>query len=579
MIDLLHTHDAWLLSVVLVPVVMASLALVPVCRDAVFRLAALAALPALAVSLVGPVEASWPSLFLGTTLTTDGIRATWLFFTAVLWFCAAWFGRHYLEHDPARARYNFYFLGAMTGNIGLVIAGDPVSFFTFFAVMSFLSYGLVVHDGQAASRRAGKVYLGMAVLGEVFQFAALAMAIFPIIGTFSAPVFQSLELLVEPSGAVIALFIAGFGIKAGLLGLHVWLPMAHPVAPTPASAVLSGSMIKAGVLGWLFFLPMGEAAHPVAGSVMVTLGLAGAFAAALYGSLQTNPKAVLAYSSVSQMGLITTGIGVAMSSPHLWPAMTWVVVMYAAHHAFAKCLLFLGVGIRSTRPLAGGEGTLFWGGTLVAALALIGAPFTSGMVAKAALKGAVGDGPVVLLLTIAAAGTTALMVRYLVTLRRIEYDPHHVAPRALLLPWLVLLAMVLGFTFYLGRALAVSHTLFIATGAWWKGLLPFAGGLLVYGLVQKIWRRAPWHPSPGDVYIPLAASGNRIAGALNRANFAWEEWWATRGHETASAARVQVKAWLDRISDFENRLAIWSAGSVVVILASAWMFWLVFRGG
>ena len=94
----------------------------------------------------------------------------------------------------------------------------------------------------------------------------------------------------------------GFGIKAGALALHFWLPLAHPAAPVPASAVLSGAMIKAGLLGWLRFLPLGYAALPAAGLGLVGVGLAAALIGAAAGALQRNPKTVLAWSSVARWG-------------------------------------------------------------------------------------------------------------------------------------------------------------------------------------------------------------------------------------------------------------------------------------
>jgi hydrogenase-4 component B len=140
-----------------------------------------------------------------------------------------------------------------------------------------------------------------------------------------------------------ALLIAGFGVKAGLLGLHVWLPLAHPVAPTPASAVLSGAMVKAGLLGWLRFLPLGTAALPVVGATLVVLGLAGAFLAALAGVLQRDAKTILAYSTVSQMGLLAVGVGLALAEPAAWPLAAAALPLYALHHGCTKAALFLGV--------------------------------------------------------------------------------------------------------------------------------------------------------------------------------------------------------------------------------------------
>lgn len=511
--------DAMLIALaVLLPLLLAGCALLP-CGGRVIRFAPWAVLPALLLSLAEPVSVRWEGVLLGIAFATDGYSVNWLFITAILWLCSAWYGSYYLAHDAARARYAFFFLGAMSGNIGLLLARDPAGFFTFFALMSFMSYGLVVHDGAVASRRAGRVYLAMAVIGEVLQFAALSVLFFPTIGQNLPLVFQSLESLPPPNGWVVGCVLAGFGIKAGLLGLHVWLPMAHPVAPTPASAVLSGSMIKAGLIGWITFLPLGRVAMPEAGMVLVALGLSGAVIAAVMGVLQNNAKAVLAYSSVSQMGLMATGIGVALGVPHVWPVTKWVVLVYASHHAVAKCMLFLSVGLRTTRPLTGIGSLLYWGGTIVAALALIGAPLTSGAVAKSLLKDAVASSgmvygeAIVLALTLSAIGTTVMMLRYLLLVRRMNYDVHHGVSPAIWLPWMLLLVMVLGFTFYVSGRLWHEGVIPPVKWALWKSMWPLCAGLGLYASVSWIWRKGNHPPvaiPPGDVYHVFARVMERI---------------------------------------------------------------------
>jgi hydrogenase-4 component B len=122
----------------------------------------------------------------------------------------------------------------------------------------------------------------------------------------------------------VGLLAAGFAVKAGIMPLHVWLPLAHPAAPVAASAVLSGALIKAGLIGWLRLLPLGGAAWPGWGTVFVVVGLTTAIAGALIGVAQTRPKVVLAYSSVSQMGIIATLVGVGLLAPAAAPPRSWL---------------------------------------------------------------------------------------------------------------------------------------------------------------------------------------------------------------------------------------------------------------
>jgi formate hydrogenlyase subunit 3/multisubunit Na+/H+ antiporter MnhD subunit len=183
---------------------------------------------------------------------------------------------------------------------------------------------------------------------------------------------------------IVTLLILGFGLKAGLVPLHVWLPLAHPAAPMPASAVLSGAIVKAGIIGLIRFLPFGESL-PGWGEVLAAMGLFTAFYGVAIGITQANPKTVLAYSSVSQMGVTVAVLGLALAAGEAgW---TRLAAFYAVHHAcwrrapcswlsvsspLWRCAIALGAGAGGTagtglrwpaadrrrRGEAGGEGCL-----------------------------------------------------------------------------------------------------------------------------------------------------------------------------------------------------------------------------
>src|SRR5699024_2367349 len=150
--------------------------------------------------------------------------------------------------------------------------------------------------------------------------------------------------------------LVGFGVKAGTVPLHVWLPLAHPAAPPAASAVLSGAMVKAGLVGWLRLLPSGpdqtgltDGAIPqtvaIFGWVLLVSALAGGFASAVLGVLQNDPKVVLAYSTISQMGFTTAVVAVGLIEPEFGDVTAAAAVLYAVHHGLAKGALFLGVPV------------------------------------------------------------------------------------------------------------------------------------------------------------------------------------------------------------------------------------------
>ncbi|TVQ71043.1 MAG: NADH/ubiquinone/plastoquinone (complex I), partial [Chromatiaceae bacterium] len=423
----------WLALIPGAPLLLALLLAFPG-REYAWRLAPFAALPGLSGALLLPIGvwAEYPAVLLGAELALDPIGRGLLLVTALLWGAAAVFAQGYLRGDAAVVRFHVFFLLAMAGNLGLILAGDAMVFYLFFALMSLSSVGLVVHERTREAWRAGWVYLGMAMVGEVALFSGLLLLVHGAGGHSLA------ELASEaPSNSLAAgLLIIGLGIKAGLLPLHMWLPLAHPAAPTPASAVLSGVMIKAGLLGWMRLLPLGEPTLWV-GDVLLVLGLLGAWFGVVAGLFQSRPKTILAYSSISQMGLMIAGLGVAIQVPALAPALLAAVGLYAMHHALAKGALFLCVGI-ATRVR--GPWILAYVG--LPALALAGLPLTSGAVAKTALKAPM-EAPVVDLtvvlwvLTLAAAGTTLLMVRLVVVMLR-DRRPSRPLPLSMSMPWLVL---------------------------------------------------------------------------------------------------------------------------------------------
>jgi formate hydrogenlyase subunit 3/multisubunit Na+/H+ antiporter MnhD subunit len=512
----------WLLAAGL-PLLLAALVTVRTTRNAALNLAPFAAVPALALALgmqTGfTVEMNW--LLLGMRAGMDETSRVFMLFTALLWSVAGIYAHSYMREDPARHRFFAFFLMAMAGNIGLIGAQDIASFYLFFALMSFSAYPLVVHNGSDESRRAGKVYLVLVVIGEALLVPALLL---------SQRATGSLDVRALASGIgaspnrdlIIGLALAGFGIKAGALPLHVWLPLAHPVAPTPASAVLSGAMIKAGLLGWLRFLPLGVASLPEWGGLCITAGIAAAFYGVVIGLAQDDPKTMLAYSSISQMGLITAGVGIGLAEPEMWPLCRTAVLLYALHHALAKGALFLGVGLAVGAEHGSRQRQAILGGMLLPALALAGAPLTSGSLAKLWLKKAAAVAPAFWtgwlewLLPLAAVGTTFLMARFWLSLRR-GAPAHGPYPAGgMWMAW-ILLAVCVAFVTLLstptGGAAAAMETLSVS--AFW----PVAAGVLIASIVWFLSRRwnLHWPQIPrGDLLFFVLWCAGKTRRRFNR---------------------------------------------------------------
>lgn len=398
-------------------------------RQVLVRLAPLAAIPFLLLALLPgtmdrPVQLPW-ALF-GLSWGLDPVARPLVLTGALLYGVAlaavAWSRTTPGGGAPALTAF---LLVSFAGNMGVHTAGDAVTFYLSFTAMSFAAYGLVLHHRTAQARRAGRIYLVLTMLSESAILAALLL----ITAAGGARLADAPAATAASPHLhwIVGLLLVGFGVKAGTLPLHVWLPLAHPAAPPAASAVLSGAMVKAGLMGWLRFMPLGETALPAWGTALVLLALAGAFLAVPVGAVQSNPKVVLAYSTISQMGFLAAVVGVGLAAPELAAACISAAVVYSVHHGFAKGVLFLGVpiwqhfGAGRTRPVA----VL---GLVVASLAVAGAPLSSGSVSKYAAKTAV-EGAALFgvelaqLLPYVATGSTLLLLRFGQLLLRAQHTP------------------------------------------------------------------------------------------------------------------------------------------------------------
>lgn len=534
--------DALIVAALLAPLLAAALLAHPATRGVALRLAPWAPLPALALALVArePVVLELPWLLLGSRLGVDGTGRVFLLASALVWLAAGVYARAWLANDPRRHAFAGFFLLTQAGNLGVCLALDAAGFYFFFALMSFAAYGLVVHDRSAAAWRAGRVYLVMAIGGEMLILSGLLLA-------------------VAGHPAAAACLILGFGVKTGLPLLHVSLPLAYAAAPIPAAAVLAGALIKAGLLGWLRFLPLGEAALPDAGKALVLAGATAIVYGSTVGLCQRQPGALLAYSSVSQMGYFAAAIGAGLTAPELWPLLAPALLLYAAHHAVAKAALFLGLGVAERR------GATRWvlAGLALPALALAGAPFTSGMLAKLELKQALGalaapwTDLLLGVLTLGALGTALLMLRMFWLLRRAAAQGTGSAA-GLAAPWSLMLAGVVGLAAWLAPASAWQGTWTVSAtlAASWPLLTALA---LAYA-ARQVRLRAPDVP-PGDllVYVErLLAARGRLFTRLPRMATA-----PALPRPTARPARL------------ETRLRAWPLAGllwlVCLALLAAWM--------
>jgi hydrogenase-4 component B len=517
-----------------------------------------AALPGLAAALVVPVgtRVELSALVIGISFELDRTGAVFLGFGSLLWLLAGIYATGYLMRSLRLRSFVVFWLLTMSGTLGTFVANDVATFYVAFAIMSLAAYGLVVHDRTPAARRAGRIYIILAVLGETAMLASLMIASTHAESLQFADV--SLALTTGPGGdlALLGLIVA-LGLKAGLAPLHVWLPLAHPQAPTPASAVLSGVIVKAGIIGLIRLLPLDAA--PAWGDALIVVGLVTAYYGVICGLMQRDAKAMLAYSTLSQMGLVAallgSAIGVVDPIRNLDAA-----VLYATHHGLAKGALFLAIGVLA----AGGSRqfrTVAMAVTAFAAFAIAGLPFSGGAVAKLAIKTPMGTGISALLVTVSAVGTALLMMRFLWTVAKPPSDPLPRGPSwRLTVSWAAAAVAALLVPAYLFADLA-GYTFGVLASpanvrdAGWPILVAMALALAA----RRLWPGAAPMVPQGDVVVIGEAVAGRVRTAFDR---------ATAALDRAPRVRNQVSArfMLTAAEAVERRLQRWSVSGFVLLL-------------
>ena len=304
---------------------------------------------------------------LGIHFRVDFFGFVFAVLMSTIWFLATLYATAYMSHEHAQSRFFVFMLSTLGHCLGVVLAGDLLTLFLFFELMTFSSYVLVIHEETPDAMDAGAVTLYLGVIGGLCLLMGIFLLYFGI-GTLEIrPLYELIAQSSINPYTVMTLFLIGFGIKAGMVPLHIWLPKAHPVAPSPASALLSGLMIKAGAYGifrvvGMIFTPA-EIAHEVVeaaqgaaevaqavlpsvnfGLAIIWMGIATMFLGALMALLSNGAKKILAYSSVSQMGYILLGIGTAAYLGSHGPMGFAGALYHIINHAFFKAGLFMMVG-------------------------------------------------------------------------------------------------------------------------------------------------------------------------------------------------------------------------------------------
>jgi multicomponent Na+:H+ antiporter subunit D len=360
----------------------------------------------------------------------DALSVTVAIVSAFVWTLSSIYALRYMSHERHQLRFDLFSLFSLGGMMGIVLTGNLFSLYIFFELMAILSYVLVIHEETVPALRAGLKYLFMGIIGGLVLLAAI-IATYVTTGSVDITGTGIPGLAGSPWGPLIFwAFIFGFAIKAGMFPVHVWLPDAHPVAPSPASAVLSGIMIKAGIYGMIrtAYAVWGRDAMLELGQMpgLFWLGIITMLFASAVAITQTEIKRMLAYSSVAQIGYMVLGISLLTNLG------LQGTVLHLVNHALMKSTLFLAAGaiilmtgLREVKSL-GGIGRrmpITMACFTISALSMIGFPPFSGFISKwtLALGALEGPGAGTISTVMSGAAVTALLLSSLLNV--VYYGP------------------------------------------------------------------------------------------------------------------------------------------------------------
>lgn len=355
----------------------------------------------------------------GLNFTLDGFRMLYGLVAAFMWMMTTILSRQYFAHHGNRTRFYIFLLLTLGATMGVFLSADLYTTFIFFEIMSFTSYVWVAQEENEPSLRAAVTYLAVAVIGGLVMLMGIFL-VYHELGTLTisellpaaraylgmggegwkdltagyrltAEDYASRRQLLYAAG-VCMLF--GFGAKAGAFPLHIWLPKAHPVAPAPASALLSGILTKSGIFG-ILAVSCGLFLHDRTWGVLIlTIGVLTMFGGALLAVFSVDLKRTLACSSMSQIGFILVGVGMQGLLGEENALAVHGTLLHMMNHSMIKLVLFMAAGVifMNTHSLDlneirgyGRKKPLLKAIFLVGALAIGGIPLFGGYVSKTLL--------------------------------------------------------------------------------------------------------------------------------------------------------------------------------------------------
>lgn len=335
------------------------------------------------------------------SFSLDEFKIIYLVVTLGAWLVMGLFAPRYLSHHKPKGRFAIFSILTLVGTAGVFVSDDLFTLFLFFEVMSMASYVWVAEEESKGALKAADTYMAVAVIGGLVLLMGLFL-LYNAIGTLKISELRpAVEMCGASQGRIYAAamcMLFGFGAKAGAFPLHIWLPKAHPVAPAPASALLSGILTKTGVYG-IILTGFCVVRTEFFGWLIIGIALVTMVTGAVLALFSTDLKRTLACSSVSQIGFILTGVGVATILKGNGSVAMSGSLLHMLNHSLIKLDLFLCAGVvyQNLHELDldkirgyGRKKPFLFAMFLIGALGIGGVPGFNGYISKSLLHEAIG---------------------------------------------------------------------------------------------------------------------------------------------------------------------------------------------
>lgn len=285
----------------------------------------------------------------GLSFSMNGFKMLYMAICLFAWTMCFIFAPRYMSHDKHKARFYVFSVITLIATLGVFAAGDLFTLFCFFEIMSLASYVWVAQEEKPKALKAADTYMAVAVIGGLVLLMGILL-LYTNVGTVR---LDELAAACEAGGkygkgrlyaAAFCMFF-GFAAKAGAFPIHIWLPKAHPVAPAPASALLSGVLTKAGIFGILIVSYSMFEGDRLWGNFTLAIGMITMVVGAVLAIFSNDIKRTLACSSVSQIGFIITGVACAVLLGEEGAMAKYGTLLHMVNHTIVKICVFLVAGV------------------------------------------------------------------------------------------------------------------------------------------------------------------------------------------------------------------------------------------